>query len=62
MFVDLFLVKEMPIGEENWKVLAALLPTRWRRMAWQSRAIVRLRAFPSPDVLLRILLQESIHY
>jgi len=25
-------------------------------MAWQSRAVERLRGFPSPDVLLRMLL------
>ena len=25
-------------------------------MAWQSRAVARLRGFPSPDVLLRMLL------
>jgi hypothetical protein len=46
----------MRIGEENRKVLASLFPTEWRQMAWQSRAIARLRAFPSPDVLLRMIL------
>jgi len=46
----------MRIGEENWNVLASLFPTGWRRMAWQSRAVARLRGFPSPDVLLRMLL------
>jgi len=46
----------MLIGEENWNVLASLFPTGWRQIAWQSRAIARLRAFPSPDVLLRMLL------
>src|SRR6516162_6459371 len=46
----------MRIGEENWNVLASLFPTGWRQMAWQSRAVARLRGFPSPDVLLRMLL------
>src|SRR5581483_11713004 len=46
----------MRIGEENWKVLTALLPRGWRQMAWQSGAVSRLRAFPSPDALLRMLL------
>src|SRR5215472_9102780 len=46
----------MRIAEENWKVLALLFPRGWRQMAWQSRAVARLRAFPSPDVLLRMLL------
>src|SRR5215472_4162337 len=46
----------MRIGEENWKVLASLFPTGWRQIAWQSRAVARLRGFPSPDVLLRMLL------
>ena len=46
----------MRIAEENWKVLASLLPTGWQQMAWQSGAIKRLRGFPSPDLLLRMLL------
>src|SRR5215467_1046572 len=46
----------MRIDEENWKVLTSLLPTGWRRMAWQSGAVARLREFPSPDALLRMLL------
>jgi Transposase DDE domain len=46
----------MRIAEENWKVLASLLPTGWQQMAWQSGAIKRLRGFPSTDLLLRVLL------
>jgi len=46
----------MDIAEEDWKVLTSLLPTGWQQMAWQSGAIERLRRFPSPDVLLRMLL------
>jgi len=46
----------MRIGEENWHVLASLFPTGWRQMAWQSPAVARLRGFPSPDVMLRMLL------
>ena len=42
--------------EENWKVLVSLLPAGWQQTAWQSGAIERLRGFPSPDVLLRMLL------
>jgi hypothetical protein len=46
----------MCIAEENWKVLASLFPVGWRQMAWQSGAVARLRGFPSPDVLLRMLM------
>src|SRR5579864_5225924 len=46
----------MRIAEENWKVLVSLLPAGWQQTAWQSGAIERLRGFPSPDVLLRMLL------
>src|SRR6266550_4069593 len=46
----------MRIAEENWKVLASLFPAGWQQMAWQSGAVERLRGFPSPDVLLRMLL------
>jgi hypothetical protein len=46
----------MRIAEENWKVLAPLFPAGWQQMAWQSGAVERLRGFPSPDVLLRMLL------
>jgi hypothetical protein len=45
----------MCIAEENWKVLASLFPAGWQQMAWQSGAVQRLRGFPSPDVLLRML-------
>jgi hypothetical protein len=46
----------MRIAEENWKVLASLFPAGWQQMAWQSGAVERLRGFPSPDVLLRVLM------
>jgi hypothetical protein len=46
----------MRIAEENWKVVASLFPAGWHRMAWQSGAVKRLRGFPSPDVLLRMLM------
>ena len=46
----------MRIGEENWKVLTSLFPAGWQKMAWQSGAVERLRGFPSPDVLLRMLM------
>jgi hypothetical protein len=46
----------MRIVEENWKVLTSLFPTGWQRIAWRSGAVVRLRGFPSPDVLLRMLM------
>jgi hypothetical protein len=46
----------MRIAKENWKVLASLFPAGWQQMAWQSGAVERLRGFPSPDVLLRILM------
>jgi hypothetical protein len=46
----------MRIAEENWKVLSSLFPAGWREMALQSGAVERLRGFPSPDVLLRMLM------
>src|SRR5258708_78891 len=46
----------MRIAEENWKVLASLFPPGRQQMAWQSAAVKRLRKFPSPDVLLRMLM------
>jgi len=46
----------MRIVEDNWKVLASLFPEGWQQMAWQSGAVERLRGFPSPDVLLRLLM------
>jgi hypothetical protein len=42
--------------EENWKVLVSLFPPGWQQMAWKSGAVQRLRGFPSPDVLLRMLM------
>ena len=46
----------MLIAEDNWKALASLFPRGWQQMAWQSGAVERLRGFPSPDLLLRVLL------
>jgi hypothetical protein len=46
----------MRILEENWKVLTSFFPAGWQQMAWQSGAVERLRGFPSPEVLLRVLL------
>src|SRR5580700_4151498 len=46
----------MRIVEESWNVLVTLLPTGWQQMAWRSGAVQRLRGFPSPDVLLRMLM------
>src|SRR5258708_25068371 len=46
----------MGIGEDNWDVLASLLPARWKEAASQSGAIERLRGFSCPEALLRTLL------
>jgi hypothetical protein len=46
----------MHIAEEDWKVLTSLFPTGWQQMALQSGSIERLRGFPSPGVLMRMLL------
>jgi hypothetical protein len=46
----------MHIAEQNWKVLTSLFSAGWRKMAWQSGALRRLRGFQSPDVLLRTLM------
>lgn len=44
------------IGEENWKVLCALLPGNWEQQARLSGAMARLRGFASPEALLRAVL------
>ena len=49
----------MPMAEENWKVLTSLFPAGWQQVAWQSGAVERLRGFPSPDVLLRMLMLHA---
>jgi hypothetical protein len=46
----------MNIADENWTVMASLLPAGWQEMALQSGAFERLREFSSPGVLLRTLL------
>jgi hypothetical protein len=46
----------MRTSEEDWNVLASLLPAGWQQMAWQSGALERLRRFRSLDVLLRTLM------
>src|SRR6266850_56108 len=46
----------MRIAKENWQVLTSLFPAGWRQMAWQSGAVERLRGFPSPEVVLRMLM------
>ena len=46
----------MRILEKNWKVVTSFFPTGWRQMARPSGAVERWRGFPSPDVLLRMLL------
>jgi hypothetical protein len=46
----------MGIGEENWNVLASLLPAGWQEMASESGAVERLRGFPCLEILLRTLL------
>ena len=42
--------------DENWTVLATLLPTDWRRLAFTSGAVARLRGFEDVSQLLRTLL------
>src|SRR5258705_9178343 len=49
----------MRIVEDNWKVLASLFPAGWQQMAWPSGAVERLRGFPSPEVLLRMLMLHA---
>jgi|SRR5215831_887892 len=46
----------MTIPDENWSVMASLLPAGWQEMALQSGAFERLREFSSPGLLLRTLL------
>ena len=53
----------MSISEENWSVLASLLPAGWQQMAAESGAVARLRGFPCPEILLRtILLHVAMGY
>ncbi len=42
--------------DENWQVLASLLPAGWDRMAFGAGAVERLRGFSSTEALLRTLL------
>jgi FixJ family two-component response regulator len=44
----------MRIVEENWEMLASLIPAGWQQMAWQSGAVERLRGFPSPEVMKKM--------
>lgn len=44
------------IVDEEWAVLAGLLPERWRELARETGAIRRTRGISNPDVLLRVLL------
>src|SRR5712691_2097837 len=48
----------MRIVEENWNGLTSLFPAGWRQMAKQSGTVERWRGFPSPDVLLRMLMMH----
>ncbi len=42
--------------DEDWQLLASLLPPQWRQQAFLCRAVERLRGFASVDALLRTLL------
>ena len=44
------------IVDEEWAVLAGLLPEGWRDLARETGAIRRARGITDPDVLLRVLL------
>lgn len=44
------------IIDEEWAILAGLLPEGWRELARETGAIRRARGLSSPDVLLRVLL------
>jgi len=44
------------IVDEEWAVLAGLLPQGWRDLARETGAIRRARGITDPDVLLRVLL------
>jgi hypothetical protein len=44
------------IVDEEWAVLARLLPEGWRELARETGAIRRARGISDPDVLLRVLL------
>lgn len=44
------------IVDEEWAVLAGLLPEGWRELARETGAIRRARGISDPDVLLRVLL------
>lgn len=42
--------------DEEWSILAGLLPEGWRELARETGAIRRARGITDPDVLLRVLL------
>ena len=43
-------------AEEDWRVLASLIPDGWQQQARQTGAIERQRGITDPDVLLRLFL------
>lgn len=49
-------MKSSNISEENWKVVLSALPSNWKELGKQTKALNYMREFSSPEVLLRILL------
>jgi hypothetical protein len=45
--------------DEDWKILASLLPEGWRELAWESGALRRRRGFVSEDALMRVFLLHA---
>jgi hypothetical protein len=52
--MDLFLVNAY--RRRKLEAARVIVPAGWQQMAWQSGAVERLRRFPSPEVLLRMLM------
>ena len=44
------------VADEDWAVVAALLPAGWREQAKATGALVRNRNFSGADALLRVLM------
>ena len=48
----------MELGDRDWELLSSLLPSNWRELAVETKAVKGLRKAKSEDALLRMLLMH----
>lgn len=51
-----YFMEKKNIIDENWNILTSFFPEGWEWKARETRAFVRKRNFPNPEILLRVLL------